>query len=172
MKHKLLLLYSWFVRTLLIWLPDVPFIMRFRGWLYGLGMKSCGKNFQVAHDVNIKCLDGMSVGTNCYVANNNIILGSGTIVIESEVQIGPNCVLASGNHVSINGSYYNSKGDIGSIYLGKGSWVAANCTLAKGAVLPNNSALAANSFLGTELSKPNSIYGGVPAKLIKSNVPS
>ena len=82
--------------------------MRFRGWLYGLGMKSCGKNFQVAHDVNIKCLDGMSVETNCYVVNNNIILGSGTIVIESEVQIGPNCVLASGNHVSINGSYYNS----------------------------------------------------------------
>lgn len=170
MKHKLLLLYSWLVRTVLIWLPDVPFIMRFRGWLFGLGMRSCGKNFQVAHDANIKGLEEMSVGANCYVANNSIILGSGMIVFEGEVQVGPNCVLTSGNHISINGSYYNRKRDVGSICLCKGSWVAANCTLAKGALLPSNSVLAANSFLGTKLSESNSVYGGVPAKYIKSNL--
>lgn len=169
MKHKLLLLYSWLIRTLLIWLPDIPFIMRFRGWLYGLGMKSCGKNFQVAHSVDIKCLGGMSIGTNCYIANNNIILGSGTLVIESEVQVGPNCVIASGNHISVNGSYYNNKKDVGTIRICKGAWVAANCTLAKGAVLPPGSVLAANSFLATEMTAPNSVYGGVPAKLIKKD---
>lgn len=169
MKHKLLLLYSWFIRTLLIWTPDIPFIMRFRGWLYGLGMKSCGKNFQVAHNVNIKCLDGITVGNNCYIGNNNIILGSGIIIIEDEVQIGPNCVIASGNHVLINGSYYNKEGNIGVIKICNGSWVAANCTLAKGAALPSGSVLAANGFLATEMTISNSVYGGVPAKLIKKD---
>ena len=51
MKHRLLLLYSWLVKTVLFFFPDVPLIMRFRGFLYGLGMPSCGSNFQVAHNV-------------------------------------------------------------------------------------------------------------------------
>lgn len=169
MKHKLLILYCWLVRTFLIFMPDIPLIMRFRGWLYGLGMRKCGANFQVAHDVNIKCIDRMCVGNDCYIANGVIILGSGTIVLESEVQIGPRCVLASGNHISVNGSYLNRNGDTGQIYLCQGSWIAANCTLAKGAKLPRNSALGANSFLASNLKTPDSVYGGVPAKLLKHN---
>ena len=58
MKHKFLLLYSWFVRTIMYFLPDIPFIMRFRGFLYGVGMKKCGKDFQVTHNAIIKELEG------------------------------------------------------------------------------------------------------------------
>ena len=57
MKHRLLLLYSWLVKTVLFFLPDIPLIMRFRGFLYSLGMPSCGSNFQVAHNVIILLKD-------------------------------------------------------------------------------------------------------------------
>lgn len=62
MKHKLLLAYSWFVRTILFFLPDMPLVMRFRGFLYGLGMAKRGKNIQVTHDAILRDLENMSLG--------------------------------------------------------------------------------------------------------------
>lgn len=61
MKHKLLLLYSWLVRTLLFFLPDMPLVMRFRGFLYGLGMAKSGKNIQVTHDAILRDLENISM---------------------------------------------------------------------------------------------------------------
>ena len=86
MKHKLLLLYAWFIQSLLFFMPDYPLLMRFRGFLYGLGMKSCGRNFQVAHSAIINTLEGLSVGDNVYVANYSVILSKG-------VDIGDNVLI-------------------------------------------------------------------------------
>ena len=169
MKHKFLLLYSWFVRTILYFLPDIPFIMRFRGWLYGLGMIRCGKDFQVTHNAIIKDIQNISVGSNIFIGNNTVIMGSGICIIEDQVQFAPNCVVISGNHSSVNGSYRYGKGDLGKIEINFGSWIAANCTIAKGSRLPENSVLAANSLLNKEFDIKNSLYGGVPAKFIKIN---
>ena len=172
MKHKLLLLYSWFVRTLLIWLPDVPFIMRFRGWLYGLGMRSCGKNFQVAHSASLQGVENFIVGCDAYFANQVIVLASTTIYIEDEVMIGPNSVLVTGNHKLYNGSFRHTSAPARSIFLRKGAWVAANCTVLAGAILPEGSVLSANSCLHSIKDEMKvlkySVYGGNPARIIKS----
>lgn len=110
----------------------------------------------------------IKIGENCFVGNNTVIIGVGFCYLDDEVQIGPNCVIVSSNHTSVNGSYRFAKGeDIGPIYINHGSWIAANCTIAKGSKLPENSVLAANSFLNKIFEIPNSIYGGVPAKFIK-----
>ena len=168
MRRKLLLIYCWFVRILLFPLPDVPIIMRFRGWLYGFGMKKCGRDFQVTHDAIIKDLQGITVGNHCFVGNTVVIMGSGEIIIEDEVMIAPHAIIISGNHTSMNGSYRYGKADAGKIFIGRGSWVAGNATIAKGASLPEDSVLSANSFLNKTFDAPHSIYGGIPAKLIKT----
>lgn len=142
--------------------------MRFRGWLYGLGMTKCGKDFQVTHDAIIKGLQHLVIGDNVFVGNHSIIIGCGMCIVCDQVQIAPHCVIICGNHTSQNGSYRYGKGDLGDIYIGYGSWIAANCTIAKGGKLPNNSVLAANSFLNKKFEISNSIYGGVPAKFIKT----
>lgn len=167
MKHKLLLIYSWFIRLLLFIFPDIPFIMRFRGWLYGLGMKKCGKNFQVTHDANIKTLERTTIGNNVFIGNGSILLGSGYICIFDDVQIGPHCTLVSGNHKFQDGVFVKKESNIGTIILNKGSWVGANCVLAVNASLPQGSVLGACSFLSKNMDKPNCVYGGVPAKFIK-----
>ena len=66
MKHKLLLLYSWFIRTIMFFLPDMPIIMRSRGFLYGLGMAKCGKNIQVTHDAILRDLENICMGGEFY----------------------------------------------------------------------------------------------------------
>lgn len=167
MKHKVLLIYSWFIRTILFFWPDIPVIMRFRGWLYGLGMKKCGCDFQVTHDAVIKDLCGISVNNHVFVGNGTVIMGSGTIDIEDEVQFAPHCIVISGNHTLKNGSFRYGMGDRGHIQIGRGAWVAGNSTIQRGSKLPAGSVLSANSFLNKVYEEPLSLYGGVPAKFIK-----
>ena len=105
MKHRLLLLYSWLIKTMLFFFPDIPLIMRFRGFLYSLGMPSCGSNFQVAHNVTLNSIEGLTVGNNVYLAMGNIIYAHGKAIIGNNVMFGPGCLLTTGNHTFGDGSY-------------------------------------------------------------------
>ena len=166
MKNKLFLIYSWLVRSLFFFLPDIPFIMRFRGWLYGLPMIKCGKDFQVTHDARLTGLQWMAVGNHVFIGNLSIIFAHGMITLEDEVLIGPMCMLSGGNHTKSNGSYRYGQAKISSIRICAGSWIGANCTVIGGAVLPKGSVLGANSLLSRKCDISDSIYGGVPANLI------
>lgn len=150
-----------------VFLPDIPVFMRFRGWLYGLAMSYRGKDFQVTHDAIIKDLCGLTVGNHVFVGNGTVIMGSGTIEIEDEVQFAPHCIIISGNHTLMRGSFRYGNGDRGHIQIGRGAWVAGNSTIQRGSKLPAGSVLGANSFLNKEFEEPLSLYGGVPAKFIK-----
>jgi acetyltransferase-like isoleucine patch superfamily enzyme len=168
MKHKFCLLYSWFVRTILIVAPDVPIIMRFRGWLYSIVMKECGRDFQVSSTTIIKNLENFSCGKNVYLAPFVVVNAVGLISLKNEVMIGFGSALISGNHTMINGSFRYGASSIKSIEIGTGAWIGANCTLVAGAVLPDSSLLAANSVYSKTDQDAFSIFGGVPANRIAS----
>lgn len=143
--------------------------MRVRGYLYGLGMKSCGKDFQVAHNTILNSLELFSIGDHVFVANSCIFIGNGEITIGDEVLFGPNVVISSGNHVFDSKSFRFAQSSKAKVQIGKYSWVGANSTIVAGAILPDSSILAANSALinlKVELT-PKALYGGVPAKFIK-----
>lgn len=167
MYQNFLLLYSWFVRSVLYFLPDIPLIMCFRGWLYGLGMASCGKNLQIAHDAILRNIDNMKFGDNIFIANHVTLWGSGSLLIDDSVIIGPHTTLVTGNHTLGNGSFRDGEGVHGVIHLKSGSWVAANCTVSCGAVLPERSVLGANSMMNKAFEQTESVYAGIPAKFIK-----
>lgn len=166
-KHKILLIYTWLIRTILYFFPDSPVFMRFRGFMYSIGMNHCGKDFQVTHDANIKVLEKLSVGNHVFVGNTSLILGGGGVLLGDNVLIGPHVIIVSGNHTFLNGSYRFGKSQLGKIEIQQGSWVAANCTVTQGAVLPESSVLGSNSVLNKAFTETNSLYAGVPAKWIK-----
>lgn len=168
MKKKFLLLYSWLIRTLLIWLPDQPLIMKVRGFLYGLGMNNAGNNFQVSAYAQMYGLESISVGNNVFIATNVVLNAAEMITIESEVLIGIGTVIVSGNHTldQKSGSYRFGVPSRQPIFIGFGSWLASNVTLSSGASIPKGTLIAANSFVGKPLTVKG-IYGGVPVKLIK-----
>lgn len=168
MKHKALLIYTWLVKIILFALPDMPIIMRFRGWLYSLGMRHCGKNFQVAHNVILNSLEGLSAEDNVYLAMGCVLLAGGDIHLGKDVMFGPLCVVSSGNHTFSDGSYRYGKSSSSAVLIGDGSWIAANCTVLAGTKFPEQSILAAGSVATHKL--PNmgkGIYGGSPAHFIK-----
>lgn len=168
MRIKLSILYSWMIKTLTYFLPNHPIFMRFRGALYSLMMKKCGKNFQVASTVTINSLAGLEIANNVYIAHNNVIIGT-KIIIGDEVIIGPNCIISSGNHIFDGSSFrYGRKKEQtkGGVIIEKGSWIAGNCSIIDGAILPKQSILAAGAVLNKKMVEERSIYGGVPAKKI------
>jgi maltose O-acetyltransferase len=170
MKHKILLIYTWFIRTILFFLPDIPFIMRFRGFLYGISMKQCGRNFQVSHNAILNGLEGMKAGNNVFIANYNVLIVSFGITIEDDVIIGPACVFSSSNHTYSNGSFRYGKRKSSPIFIGKGSWIASQCTILAGSYIPEGTLLAAGSVYNKKKDDnpfPKSLFGGVPAKFIK-----
>ncbi|MDE5629136.1 MAG: acyltransferase [Muribaculaceae bacterium] len=167
MKSKFLLLYSWLIRSAMFFFPDIPQISRIRGYLYGLGMKRCGKNLIVQHDAILRNLENMEFGNDIRISNHVTLWGSGSLIIDDYVIIGPHTTIVTGNHSLGNGSFRNGTGVHGTIHLKSGCWVTANCTVCFGAVLPERSVLGANSMMNKAFDEPESIYGGVPAKFIK-----
>lgn len=165
MKTKISILYSWFIKTITYFLPNHPVFMRLRGFLYSFMMKKCGRDFQVASTVTINSLAGLEVGDNVYIAHNNVIIGT-KIKIDDEVIIGPNCIISSGNHIFDGNSFRYGKGVVKEVIIEKGSWIAGNCSVIGGAVLPKQSILAAGAVLNKKMTEEKSIYGGIPAKKI------
>lgn len=165
-KHKMSILYSWFVRTSTRALPDSPLIMRFRGYLYSVMMESCGKNFQVCSTSYLNSLAGLSVGQNVYLAHNTVILGK-AIIIHDDVMVGPNTVIVSGNHSFVGKSFRFGKSILKPIIIKEGVWIAANCTVLGGSIIPPRSILAAGSVLNKVFDESQCLYAGAPAKKIK-----
>lgn len=166
MRNKVTILYSWFVRTGTYFLPNTPGLMRFRGWLYSLGMKKCGRNFQVFSSAYINSLSGIEVGKNVYIGPNTVLIGK-EFFIGNNVLIGPNCVLSAGNHTWKDDSFRFGKQVAIPVIINSGCWVSANCTLTAGSELPKYSILAAGAILSKKYNDERMIYAGVPAKPIK-----
>lgn len=148
---KLNLFYSYIIRTSLIALPDIPFIMRFRGWLYSFFMRECGKNFQVSSTSVIRGLQNISVGENVYLAPNCYLLSRESIVIEDEVMVAINSVIVDCNHGFNNGSYRFSRGKQKKITIGKGTWIAANCVVTSGVSIGNGCVIGAGCTVQSDI---------------------
>jgi maltose O-acetyltransferase len=165
-KLRISILYSWFIRIITFWLPDHPVFMRFRGWLYSAMMNRCGCDFQVASTVILNSLAGLKTGNHVYIAYNTVIIGT-DITIEDEVIIGPNCVISGGNHTFAGKSFRFATSMSSPVILSKGSWMAGNCSIVAGSVLPPCSILAAGSVLTCKQDKSYGVYAGIPARYIK-----
>lgn len=168
MSHKLYILYAWLIRTLLFFLPDIPLLMRFRGFLYGLAMKKCGRNFQVAHSVIINGVDLCTVGKDVYLANSCNLVLNGTLTIGDEVIIGPGVLISTGNHKFDGRNFRYSESKKQDVSIGSGSWIGGNSTILGDASIPERTIIAAGSVVTrNSCSGESGIYGGVPAKYIK-----
>lgn len=168
MKHKMLLLYAWLVRSLLFFFPDIPIIMRLRGCFYGIGMMKKGRNFQVAHSVILNGLEDISVGQNVYIANNCNFITNGCIIIDNDVIFGPSVIISAGDHQYHNGNFRGRPSLKQDVHVESGSWIASNVTITGGSRIPMQSIIGANSVVTKKMEyAPHSLFAGVPAKLVK-----
>lgn len=145
-RLKFIDFYPGLVRLLTFWLIDeIGLSRRFRGFLYGLAMARCGKNFQVCSDVRIWGLQRLSVGDNVSMAPRAFVICIAPIDIESDVMLGPNVVVTSGDHSWVDGCYSPHVTKPAPVRIGRGSWLAANSTVVAGANIGEGVVVTPNS---------------------------
>ena len=160
--------YLWFhfVATATGWLPELRPVLRLRGFLMRPAFRRCGRNLQVSRHVVINFTNRLEIGSDVFLATGCWLHARGGIVLEDEVQLGPYCVLVSGDHTRIDGSYRFGPSDLGVIRIRQGAWIAAHATVTRGVVIGRGALLAANSVATRDI-PPFTMAGGVPAHAIR-----
>lgn len=109
------------------------------------------------------------IHNNSHIADNCILDLSDDIIIEENVAIGPNCTFYTHDHeyhdlnkAAWDGTTYTAK-----VVIGKDSWIGSNVTILPGVTIGSHVVVAAGSVVTKDL-EANSVYAGVPAKMIKS----
>ena len=121
-------------------------------------------------DIRIYGERTIDIGYNSYIGTNSTM----EIYKGQKIVIGDNCA------ISHNVRMYTSSADpdqdfnadrnnvsrVGDIIIGNGVWVGANVFINPGITIGDNAVIGANSVVTKDV-PPNTIFGGVPAKLIR-----
>lgn len=132
-----------------------------------------GKRCSLEHSIYLNAVGGYSDGTAIEIGDGSFIGSGCEFNILSRITIGASCLIASGsrfvdhNHGMNLGSPMKEQPQIHSeITIGADVWIGANCIVLKGVTIGDGAIIAAGSVLTTSVA-PYSIYGGVPARLIR-----
>lgn len=133
---------------------------------------------------------GVKVGANVRIYSSARFLGTGTLEIGDDVQIGPDVLLypnpdgaiTIGSHVDIgprvtiitgsheidpSGDHIGGKGTAAPVTIGSGSWLGARATILPGVTLPPKTIVAAGSVVTKSSEAPCALLAGVPANVKK-----
>ena len=158
------------IKFMMLLIPDSPSGARARGKLYEPYLREYGKNFKIAARAFIYNPNKLRIGDNVYLGFNSY-LGEGEITLKDEVLIGPFVSVTASNHLIKDGSFRFGGFAEDPIVVGKGTWLAAHTCITAGVKLGGACLVAAGAIV-TKSFPDGMIIGGVPAKVIGSNVSS
>lgn len=113
---------------------------------------------------------GLIVGNNTSFAENTYFGAAGGIKIGNDVIVGQNVRFHAENHKYDNPQKLIREQGVShkGIFIGNNVWIGSGAVFLDGSYVGDNSVVAANAVV-TGSFNCNSIIGGVPAKIIKSN---
>jgi maltose O-acetyltransferase len=170
LRHRLGVLWGWFVMTATGWLPDLPAIRRLRGRLLGVAMNRLGRDFQVAGSARIAGLSNLNVGDHVYVGPGVIISAGTEVTLGDGVMLGHYAIVIDGDHTAIDGSYRFGPRRERPVRIGRGTWVAAHCTVVAGVTIGEGVVVAANAAVVHDV-PDHVLVAGVPAQVVRSLAP-
>jgi acetyltransferase-like isoleucine patch superfamily enzyme len=157
----------WLVGLLTNWLPEITATCRLRGVLTRIFLKKCGRNFQYGARVRFLAPWGIEIGDNVYIAGGSWVSGSGSLILEDEVIIGPYCIVATGNHTFKDDSVRFGGFKRYPVTIKRGTWLASHVVVTPGVVIGKGNLVAANAVV-TKSTEDNVVVGGVPARFLRT----
>lgn len=107
----------------------------------------------------------ISIGKNVFINHACSFLDMGGITIEDNVLIGPKVNLITENH-PLNPDDRKTL-ICKPVVIKRNAWIGAAATILPGVTIGENSIVAAGAVVTADVA-PNTIVGGIPAKIIKS----
>jgi acetyltransferase-like isoleucine patch superfamily enzyme len=112
--------------------------------------------FHIDFGKNIK------LGKQVFINHNCTCMSAGGIIIDDNVQIGPQVTLTTTNHDFDNRYILICK----SIHIKKNVWIGAGALVLPGVTIGENSVIAGGAVVTKDV-EPNVVVGGNPAKVLK-----
>ncbi|BAO76190.1 acyltransferase [Winogradskyella sp. PG-2] len=111
----------------------------------------------------------LTIGNGSHIGDYTIIDVVDDVSIGKNVAIGPNCTLYTHDHIYTDKSLPSWKGGLISkpITIEDGAWIGSGVTILPGVKIGERAIVAAGSVV-TKSVNSNEIYGGSPAKFIKT----
>ena len=118
----------------------------------------------------------LSVGGTLILGSGFNITAEASIVATNRIEFGENCLLSWDNLImdtdfhKIKDKSENILNLSEPILIGDRVWIGCRCLILKGATVPNDCVIGANSFIGKCLEKENAVYGGQPVRILKEKI--
>lgn len=139
----------------------------FKNSVLRLARVTIGKNVRICSSTKILGNGTLSIGDNTWIGHQGLIISSSNISIGSNIDIAPRVYIGTGTHlIDLNSENIAGLGVSKDVVIRDGSWIGVNSTLLPGTIIGKKNIIAAGSVI-TKSTEDNSMYGGVPAKLIK-----
>ena len=119
---------------------------------------------KITAEINTDCGKNTIVGERVFINMGCKFQDQGGITIDEGALIGHNVVLATINH-DLDPAKRQSM-SYAPIHIGKNVWIGANATVLAGVTIGDGAVVAAGAVVTKDV-EPNTIVGGVPAKVIK-----
>jgi acetyltransferase-like isoleucine patch superfamily enzyme len=108
----------------------------------------------------------ITIGRGVYINRGCVILDAERVEIGDNVRFGPEVMLVGNGHEIGGPDMRAGERKLGTIVVGRGSWLGARVTVIADAEVGAGTIVAAGSLVRGKL-EPNAIYAGTPAKLIR-----
>ena len=114
----------------------------------------------------IECSGSIFIGKNCWLGKNLKINGNGTVEIGDNCDIGPEVTFQTGGHQIGTSERRAGEGLVFHQKVGNGVWIGGRVTILGNTTIGSSSVVAGCACVVKDV-PPNTLVGGVPAKMIR-----
>lgn len=129
--------------------------------------KPVDESFAVFPPFYTDCGKNLTIGKNVFFNSGCHVQDHGGVTIDDGALIGHNVVLATLNHDLVPAQRHDLL--LAPIHIGKNAWIGANATILPGVTIGDGAIVAAGAVVSKDVAA-NTIVGGVPAKVLKTDI--
>lgn len=144
-----------------------PIRKRLRQTLLRARLNRCGENLRIYGRARIDMPELVSIGNNVSLNESTLIIARhDPVTIGDNVTISAAAIITSAGH-DYKGDSPHARHDSQPVTIKNNVWIGANAVILPGVTIEEGAVIAASAVV-TKNVPPNTVVGGIPAKLIKA----